>query len=103
MGCGTVVQQIWASRVVEYIMEHHCFVIDLREPKDFRRGHLPKAVQMDADEISEGNYEFPKDLPIVVYCEGGSVSLRIARLLSMRGYHVYNLAGGYDAYLRMKK
>lgn len=98
-----VVQQIWASRVVEYIQSHNCFVMDLREVLAFRRGHLPKAVQVDAEDVEENRFSFPKDVPIVVYCDEGSVSLRVARLLSMRGYYVYNLAGGYEAFLRYQE
>lgn len=98
-----MVQQIWASRVDAFIREQNCFVIDLRDRYEYARGHLKQAVRMDAEFIEEQGIDLPKQVPILLYCEGGSISLKIARLLSMRGYHVYNLAGGYDAYLRVKK
>ena len=95
-----MVQQVWASRVVDYIRKNNCFVIDLRSKEDFEKGHLPKAVSITVDEIEQGLFQVSKKLPIVVYCASGGDSLKIARLLSMRGYMVYNLAGGYDAYKR---
>lgn len=98
-----MVQQIWASRIVDFIKNRNCFVMDLRSVEAFRRGHLPKAVQVDAEDVEENRFTFSKDVPIVVYCDEGSVSLRISRILSMRGYYVYNLAGGYDAYQRYQE
>jgi rhodanese-related sulfurtransferase len=98
-----MVQQLWASRAVSFISSHHCFVIDLRSREEFRSGHLPKAVQIEPEELESGEYPLAKSIPIVIYCDSGGESLRIARLLSMRGYLVYNIAGGYDAYARQSE
>ena len=98
-----MVQQIWASRVMEFITRRKCFVMDLREEEEFRKGHLPKAVNIQAEDVQKGKFSYPKEIPIVVYCKEGSQSIQVSRLLSMKGYYVFNLAGGYEAFLRNQR
>lgn len=98
-----MVQQIFPENVMEFISSRPCFVIDIREQEEFRKGHLPKAVQVEEDEIMAGEISFPKQMPLVVYCSEGSSSLKVARLLSMKGYYVFNLVGGYNAVMRARK
>lgn len=94
-----MVQQLWAAKVIRFVEERPCFVIDIREEEAFRKGHLPKAVHVNVEELEEGAVVLPKNIPLVIYCEQGVESQRIARLLSMKGYYVYNVVGGYEAYL----
>ncbi len=98
-----MVQQIWASRVLDFIENNKCLVVDVRDNSLFRQGHLPKAVRVDCSDIENGIFQYDKSIPIIVYCSEGSESIRMSRLLSMRGYYVYNLAGGYEAYIKNKK
>lgn len=97
---GFMVQQMWASRVGAFLATHNCYVIDVRDQEAYEKGHILNAVLIPAKDLEEDRVEIPRNIPILVYCDSGSDSLRIARLLSMRGYSVYNLVGGYDAYLR---
>ena len=98
-----MVQQIFPEHVMEFIASRACFVIDIREKEEYRKGHLPKAVSVDEEEIMAGNVSFPKQMPLLVYCSEGSSSLQVARLLSMKGYYVFNLVGGYNAVMRVRK
>lgn len=95
--------QVWPENVLEFIQTKNCFVMDVREESEFRKGHLPKAVHVEEEEIVSGEFTLSKKIPVLVYCDEGSRSIQIARQLIMKGYRVYNLAGGYEAYLRHQK
>ena len=72
-------------------------VVDVREPEDYRKGHIPGAVsiprgvlEMRIDEVTTD-----EDRPIVLYCGGGSRSALSARTFGEMGYRsVESLSGG---------
>lgn len=92
-----MVQQLMPEQTLEFISSRACFVIDIREAKEFQEGHLPKAVNVTEEMIMTGETAFPKQMPLIVYCNEGMRSIRVARLLSMKGYYVFNVVGGYEA------
>lgn len=78
-------------------------LIDVREPEEFARGHVPGAVN-----IPRGMLEFAisgnpalQDLarPVVVYCKtSGRAALSAAALQTMGFSNVTSIAGGFDAW-----
>src|SRR5882762_4113222 len=74
-------------------------VIDVRDPDEFRDGHLEAATN-----ISRGFLEFrvgtavsDPSTPVVLYCQTGLRSLLAAKALKELGYqHVINLQGGFQ-------
>jgi len=72
-------------------------LLDVRDPEEFRSGHLP-----GARFISRGMLEFrakevlaSPEKPIVVYCASGSRSLLAGQVLKVMGYpDVSSMAGG---------
>lgn len=97
------VEQIRPFEVLSYIEETQCFVLDLRSQEEFRRGHLPRAVHINIEEIENGSFTYPKNKKILIYCLHGGQSLYAAGILKKRGYQVRNLSGGYEAYERLQK
>lgn len=72
-------------------------VIDIREPRDFRRLHLKGAVCIPYEQL-EDRVRFLKKQTLVLYCERGGTSLMAARALAEKGYRVKTMIGGIQAY-----
>jgi rhodanese-related sulfurtransferase len=88
----------------------HTLLIDIREPAEFQRGHIPGAVH-----LPRGLLEFeihglvqrthsesggsPEDQPIVLYCGTGGRSALAAETLANMGYrNVRSMSGGLVAW-----
>jgi rhodanese-related sulfurtransferase len=78
-------------------------IVDVRTEKEFKNGHLPKAVHAD-----RGTLEFQiakklpkKDAEIIVYCKGGDrSSLATATLMQMGYKNVKSMSGGWDEWVK---
>jgi len=70
-------------------------VVDVRGPREYRRGHVEGAVNIPVDDLRERLGELPKDRPVFVYCKSGMRSSRAAHLLEGMGFAVVNM-GGWD-------
>lgn len=70
-------------------------LIDVRTPGEFVQGHVPNAVNIPLDQLSNRLNEIEKDTPIVLVCATGNRSASAARALARAGYeNLYNLKGG---------
>ena len=78
----------------KYIMPGD-ILIDLRETEDYLKGHLPGAVNVPFDKLEDVFVRIEKGRNVFLYCETGSHSMLASRILSSKGYKVYNLYGGY--------
>ena len=99
--------------------DDNTILIDIREPAEFARGHLPGALH-----LPRGMLEFevhglvekhraeqsgnPEDVPIVLYCGTGGRSALAAESMDTLGYrNVCSMAGGVAAWtqagLRLEK
>jgi rhodanese-related sulfurtransferase len=78
-------------------------VLDVREPDEFKKGHVPKAVN-----IPRGLLEFKvtkeipnKDAKIIAYCKtGGRSCLACSTLLTMGYKNIESIAGGWQAWVK---
>lgn len=71
-------------------------VLDLRSNKDYSKGHIPNAININPYEIKDkiGKINQDKNVPIIVYCYSGSVSLGACLLIEQLGYaNVFDLQG----------
>jgi rhodanese-related sulfurtransferase len=83
------------------------FVIDARDAGQFAKGHIPGAVNMDWRQVLAKRNTIPKDRPVLIYCNTGSLSaqagfaLRIAGWDNVRilqgGMEEWKAKGGFDA------
>ncbi|MFQ5420776.1 MAG: SulP family inorganic anion transporter, partial [Anaerolineae bacterium] len=75
------------------------YVVDVREPREFRRGHIPEANLAPLPLILTNEYRFPRDRQIVLVCRTGRRSRRAAYALQKIGIvNVFTLAGGMQAW-----
>ncbi|MFB9325141.1 rhodanese-like domain-containing protein [Paenibacillus aurantiacus] len=74
-------------------------LLDVREAGEFRRGAIPKAVNIPLSALGRRLEEIPKDRSVYLYCQSGVRSKRAARLLKRRGYdRIAQLKGGIAAW-----
>lgn len=85
------------------ILEHctgDCpIVVDVREPWEFRQGHVPGAILMPLGQLSTRLAELNPEHPVAVICASGSRSQSAAALLGQKGFKtIYNVVGGTGAW-----
>lgn len=70
-------------------------LIDVRESHEYKRGHIPGAVNIPLSQFSQRIEEVPKDQKVFLYCQSGIRSKRAARLLKRNGCtNLVELKGG---------
>jgi SulP family sulfate permease len=74
-------------------------VVDVREPREFREGHIPAATNVPLPELLAGHAELPHEGPLVLVCRSGRRSTRAAGWLRTQGYaDIAVLQGGMLAW-----
>jgi sulfate permease, SulP family len=74
-------------------------VVDVREPREFRQGHVPNAQLIPLSQILSDTPELPRDRQIVFVCRTGWRSLRAASAVRAGGYdNIAILQGGLQAW-----
>lgn len=70
-------------------------VIDARDPAQFAKGHIPGAVNMDWRQVLAKRSSIPKNKPVLIYCNTGSLSAQAGFALRVAGWdNVKILQGG---------
>lgn len=71
-------------------------LIDVREPQEFKKGHILGARNIPVTQMKQRLVEIRKDKPVYLYCQSGSRSARAALLLNKKEYLDLNqLKGGF--------
>lgn len=74
------------------------FILDVRTPGEFNKGHVPSSVNIPVDELRNRLNEMPKDAAINAYCGVGIRSYIACRILMQNGFAARNISGGYITY-----
>ncbi|MFC6920677.1 rhodanese-like domain-containing protein [Meiothermus taiwanensis] len=76
------------------------FVIDVRTPQEYARGHVPGAVNWPLQQIEQWWSKVPKDRVVYVKCNTQNRSRVAVQYLLSRGYRNLNLVtGGIQAWM----
>lgn len=71
------------------------WVIDVRTNGEYISGHIPNALNIPLDQLSQAADTWSTSQPVVVYCATGARSAEAATLLAGGGFReVYDLGGG---------
>lgn len=74
-------------------------IIDVREPYEFTRGHIPGAKLIPLNELPNRLHEVPKNEEVVLACASGGRSAAACEFLSRQGFsQVKNLMGGMSGW-----
>ncbi|MDH5205464.1 MAG: rhodanese-like domain-containing protein [Hylemonella sp.] len=73
------------------------FVIDARDQAQFDKAHIPGAVHIEWRQVLARRSEIPKDKPVLIYCNAGTLSAQAGLALRLAGYeNVRILQGGFN-------
>ena len=76
------------------------YLLDVREPWEFARGHLAEASLIPLGELESRVGEIPRERPVLAICQSGQRSLAAAAYLMQLGYpEVANVEGGTSAWI----
>lgn len=93
------IETISAKMLDYYVGRKDAVIIDLREPEQFRAGHVATAINLPYGEWEDGkSVIFSKNQTLILYCDRGGASLDAARKLSKKGYRTRSVIGGFEAY-----
>jgi SulP family sulfate permease len=91
---STTPQELW-QRLHESGKNGRPFIVDVREPREFRQGHIPEAQSVPLPQILQDSAKLPSDRQTVLVCRSGRRSLRAAYALQQIGcMNVVILQGG---------
>ncbi len=80
----------------EYKKKKGAVLIDVRKASEFKKGHLPGAVNIPLKKIKKISLE--KDVPLFVYCYRGRRSGKAVKALEKLGYENVKSIGGIKKY-----
>ncbi|UAL31167.1 rhodanese-like domain-containing protein [Nocardioides rotundus] len=92
--CETTVDQLAAA------LDQGAPVIDVREPAEFREGHVPGATNIPMGQLTARLGEIDPNRPVHVVCASGNRSSAMADVLTANGFDAMNVAGGTRAWIR---
>ena len=75
--------------------------LDVRTLAEYSEGHIPGSVNinvLDKEFEAIADSTLQKDKPVAVYCRSGKRSKKAAAILSEKGYKVYDLDKGFNAW-----
>jgi len=86
----------------EFISTHpneETTILDVRQPSEYEKKHIPGAVLIPLSELSDRLDELNPDKPTLVYCAIGGRSRVAAQMLAGKGFKkVINVSGGIKAW-----
>ena len=94
------VRDIAPGEAIRLINHENAVLVDMRNDKDYREGHIVNAVHVPAEQNdAAGKLDKYRDRPLIVCCRSGNQSLRLCSELTKKGFaSVYNLKGGLHAW-----
>ena len=94
------VNQVGPAETTRMLNHDNAVIVDMREDKDYREGHIVNAVHTPASNSDAvQKLEKFRERPVIVYCRSGHSSSGFCGKLRKQGFaSVYNLAGGVLAW-----
>ena len=94
------VRDIAPGEAIRLINHENAVLVDMRNDKDYRDGHIVNAVQVPADNNeAAGKLDKYRDRTLILCCRSGNQSHKLSTALSKQGFaSVYNLKGGLHAW-----
>ncbi len=83
-----------------YDSMHELQILDVREPFEWKMGHIEGSLHIPLREIPNRLDEIRGDRSLVAVCRSGSRSAEVTRFLRDRGFAIENLDGGLKAWSR---
>jgi rhodanese-related sulfurtransferase len=87
---------IATTDVIQLINRNNAVVLDIRPNEQYRKGHIIDAISLSSKDIlsAPSKIEKYRAKPIIIVCQSGIESQKIAPQLLKQGYNAYSLSGG---------
>jgi len=84
------------SQATSLINREGAVVLDIRDKKDFKSGHMSGAINIPFTDLAKrlGELEPHKDKPVVLVCKTGTTVSMASKMLREKGFNAVRLAGG---------
>ena len=87
--------------VQENLATHKAVLVDVREPGEWKEGHVEGAISLPLSSLKKGDtnaleQQLPKDKIVYTHCVMGVRALKAAKILEKLGYNVRPLNAGYE-------
>jgi rhodanese-related sulfurtransferase len=93
--------RITVEEAAEMMGRQDVVFIDVREPHEYQRGHVPGAKLIPVNSLFARREELPKDKEIVFVCAVGQRSALACEMAAAAGLtRIYNLEGGTEAWIK---
>lgn len=89
-----------ADAAAEMIKARTAVVIDVRQPAEWKAGHIDGALHIPLSQLARRLEQLPRGKTIVTVCRTGHRSAIAASTLTRAGHEVLNLKGGINAWAR---
>ena len=92
--------------VQQNVATHKAVLVDVREPGEWKEGHLAIAIPLPLSSLEKGidrktlEQELPKDEIVYTHCVRGVRALKAANILEKLGYKVRPLKAGYEDFVK---
>ncbi len=94
---------IGAKDIHIYTKQKDAVLVDLREPEEYKAGHIPGAVNIPAGKLQMFMRRADRTRIHIFYCQHGSLSFQEGKKYVRAGFRICSLAGGMDGYREWKK
>ena len=93
--------EIRRKDVKTLIAQDRAQIVEVLSPSEYKKEHLPKAVNMPLETVTpENTKQLRKDQAVIVYCANGNRSAFAADVLGVMGYeHVRSLKEGFSGWV----
>ena len=96
-GLMSGISQIEPMEMTRLMNNDNAVVVDIRTTSDFKNGHILDSISIPESEFQDKKKTLVKHIkkPLIVYCENGTSSPKIGRLLKAEGFdQTHTLKGG---------
>lgn len=93
---------ISAEELKKILKTKPILLIDIREHYIYERGTIATAINIPFRILKQRPEQYlTKDKLYYIFCESGTISLRLANYLRQLGYQVISVNGGYEAFKKL--
>ena len=91
--------QLISAREAQKLMKFSDYVvIDMRNHRDYRKGHMQGALNLPYEFLDHYIEKLPKSRRYILYCSHGGASMLAGRRMSKQGLDVLSISGGILSY-----
>jgi rhodanese-related sulfurtransferase len=94
-----VIPEIDQDTFADRLADGNALVVDVREAREYRPGHVPGAQNLPLSVLPVRLSELPKEQPVYVICQAGGRSAQATALMRAVGVDATSVTGGTGAWI----